>query len=61
MKNIYEILDEIEEGWIYVIDDDNKIHEDFYISISKRNLVKETRYNFLAYDRSSECSHFSLY
>jgi glycosyltransferase involved in cell wall biosynthesis len=34
---INRILDQIQDGWIYILDDDNKIHEDFYFFIS--NLI----------------------
>ena len=30
---INNVLDEISEGWVYVVDDDNIIHEDFYDTI----------------------------
>ena len=32
---INDILDEIDDGWIYILDDDNIIHENFYIELNK--------------------------
>ena len=32
---INEVLDEITDGWVYILDDDNIIHPDFYNALSE--------------------------
>lgn len=57
MNMVNQILDEITDGWVYILDDDNIIHPNFYNKLDE--LIDEDTYSIFVFDQKVGGKDFS--